>query len=260
MRQNMIRKLSFLSQLEMCFKKLIRFRYRGGFRRRVSSCFLFSAFCLLPSVLSSQEIIDRIMAVVNDKIITLTDVKIAEAFGLYEDEIKGDTENLHSLILEKLIDQKLVIQLTRGDISVEEEEVEAYLEKLTEKAGRDEFEKRLAQFDMDLEELSEYLREKILFQEIISRRFSQTVIVSLKEIEAYYNQNYVPSQKARGIEPKPMLELLDEMESAIKQEKIKNQVVDWIKNLKRQADIQIKKEKKGTAVPFFSLLRLSVFP
>jgi hypothetical protein len=36
-----------------------------------------------------------------------------------------------------------------------------------------------------------------------------------------------------------MMEILDELESTIKQDKMKTQIEDWIRNLKEKSDIQI---------------------
>ena len=239
MRPRKKKRFLVLSQLDMFFKYLA-LEFRDYFRWVISNFLLLTAFCLLLTVSGLPEIIDRIIAVVNDQVITLSDIRIAETFGLYENINAESEENLHQQILEKLIDQKLIIQLMGERVSVEEEELEAELERITEKIGSYEVQKRLVQFGLDRNVLKEYLHEKLLYQKILSRRFSQSVIVSLKEIESYYIQNYVPSQRAKGFEPKPMVELLDKIESTIKQKKIENKVLEWIKNLRQEADIQIK--------------------
>ncbi|HDZ28180.1 MAG TPA: hypothetical protein ENH65_16915, partial [Candidatus Aminicenantes bacterium] len=58
------------------------------------------------------------MAVVNEQVITLTDLRIAEAFGLHDEELKERSGNLRPLILERLIDQKLVIDLAGEHLSL----------------------------------------------------------------------------------------------------------------------------------------------
>ncbi len=63
--------------------------------------------------------------------------------------------------------------------------------------------------------------------------------MSLKEIEEYYGQTYVPSQKEKGVQPKPIVDVLSEIELGIKQERIKKQVEDWLENLRKQAEIQV---------------------
>jgi hypothetical protein len=186
------------------------------------------------------QTVDRIVAVVNDEVITLTDLRVVEEFILYDKDIKENSGNFQQLILEKLIDQKLVVQSETEEISVEEEELESSLKKKVEEIGSERVESRLEEFGMDLDDLKGYLKEKIIYQKIISQRFAQVNIVSLKELEDYYNLAYVPSQKEKGLEAKPMMEILDSIESSIREEKVKTQVESWISNLRKKADIQIK--------------------
>lgn len=188
---------------------------------------------------SSEEAIDRIAAVVNEEVITLTDLKIAEAFGVYDEELETREGNTRSHILEKLIDQKVVIQLSGEEISVADEELEATLKKMTEKLGKSELDRKLEEFGLAWDDLKELVQDKILYQTIIAQKFSKVNPVSVKEIEDYYQRSYVPAQRGKGEEPKPMMEILAEIESSIKQEKIKTQVEDWIANLKEKSDIQV---------------------
>ena len=198
-----------------------------------------SAHCLMFAGDSLQDIVDRIMAVVNGEVITLTDVRIVEAFGLYESDKSGRMQDIQSYILNKLINQKLIIQLASKSVSVEKQEIDSYLNVVIEKIGRNEMQKILVVFSIDLDDLRQYLREKLFFKKIISAKFSQAVIVSLREIEAYYHQVYIPSQEEKGFEPKPMVEILDEIESAIKQERMNKQVEEWILNLRKEANVQV---------------------
>jgi len=192
---------------------------------------LFAVYCF-------SETVDRIVAVVNEQVITLTDLRIAEAFGLYEEDFKEKSGDLNPLILERLIDQKLVIALAGEEIFVENEELDSFQARIIEKLGNDQVRRRLEEFGLDWQDLRGYILEKIVYQKIISRKFGQRNIVSLKEIEDYYQQSYVPSQREKGLESQPMVELLDEIESRIIQEKIKTQINDWIKNLRKKVDIQ----------------------
>jgi len=193
--------------------------------------FIFSVYCF-------SETIDRIVAVVNEQVITLTDLRIAEAFGLYDEELKERSGNLRPLILERLIDQKLVIDLAGEEVLVEKKELDSFQARIIERLGNDRVRRKLDEFDLDWDDLRGYIREKINYQKIIYRKFSQRVIVSLKEIEDYYQQSYVPSQREKGLESRPMMEILDEIESLIIQEKVKTKINDWIKNLRKKADIQ----------------------
>ncbi len=207
--------------------------------KRAAILFLLSAFIGSTFIFSGSQMVDRIVAVVNEEVITLTDVRIAEAFGLYAEEIGEEAEDPRSLILQKLIDQKVVIQLSGEEVLIDAKKLDENLMRITQRLGADEVERRLTHFGLDWENLKDFLREKMAYQTIISERFSKVNPVSLKEIEEYYQRSYVPAQKEKGVEPKPMMEILDEIESGIKQEKIKAQIQDWIMNLRDKSDIQI---------------------
>jgi hypothetical protein len=188
---------------------------------------------------SFAEIIDRIAAVVNEQVITLTDLRIVEEFGFYDKETEASDQNLRRFILEKMIDQKLAIQLSGEQISVSEEELDSSLKARAEEIGSEEFRRKLEEFGMNRDDLKSYAEERIKYQKIIFQRFSQGHIVSLKEMEDYYQQVYLPSQQKKGLEPQPMMDILAEIESLIRQEKIETQVEAWIKNLRKRADIQV---------------------
>lgn len=197
------------------------------------------SFCSLFLKVGWGEVVDRIVAVVNDEVITLTDVNIILRFGLFEDLEGSQEEEARGKILNRLIDQKLVIQLAGERLMVAEEEIEAILSDIVQKTDPDLAEEALLQFGLDWDDLKSYLREKLLFQKIISQRFNRGVIVSIDEIERYYEQVYVPSQREKNLSPQPMIEVLDRLEGELQREKVEDQVQEWIENLKREADIQI---------------------
>jgi peptidyl-prolyl cis-trans isomerase SurA len=201
---------------------------------------LFFSLCFLFLELGWGEIVDRIVAVVNDEVITLTDVNIILKFDLFEDLQGSQEEEMRERILDRLINQKLVIQLASERIVVAEEELEVSLSDVVQRIDPDLAGTALIQFGLDWDDLKSYLREKLLFQKIISQRFNRGIIVSIDEIERYYEQVYVPSQREKTLDPQPMIEVLDQIEGELRRERIEDQVQEWIDNLKRRANIQIK--------------------
>ena len=102
--------------------------------------------------------------------------------------------------------------------------------------------RRLTQFGLAREDLEGCIREKMAYQSIISQIFSRVNPVSLKEIEDYYQEVYVPAQKEKNNDPRPMMEILEEIETSVRQERTKAQIEDWIRNLREKSDIQITKD------------------
>jgi hypothetical protein len=188
---------------------------------------------------SQQEVVDRIVALVNEEVITLTDVKIVKAFKLYSLDEEASVEDDLTGVLKKLIDQYLVIQLTRDDSALLDETVDEFIDEIIADLGVEEFRKQLEQFGMTRSDLVPYASKCIGYQRIMADRFQTSSTVSLKEIEEYYEQTYVPGQEEKGIDAQPMLEILDEIEAVIKKEKSKMQIEGWLKYLRERADIQI---------------------
>lgn len=185
------------------------------------------------------QVIDCVVAEVNSKVITLTDLRILQAFAIDKAEAGKEWPALLEQILDKAIDRRVVIDLVQENISVSQEEVRSLLENIREGCPAAEWQQKLVFFGLAEEELAPFLEEKILFEKIIALRFNQSVDVNLREIEAYYDGVYLPAQKAQGAEPRPMIQILDEIEALIKNEKMAEQIAAWIKNLRNQAGIQI---------------------
>ncbi len=187
---------------------------------------------------SFPEVVDRIAAVVAGEVITLSDVRINRAFSVHDvQSVSQVSEDL--FILNKLIEQKLIIQIIESDIIIPEKDLETEVRKATEKLGVVRTRRLFAMFGIGWDELKECFREKLLFRRIIFQKFSRSAFVSLKEIEAYYDLTYVPSQKAKGLGPRSMLEIIGDIEAELKQEKIGRLVKEWLDILKKEADIQI---------------------
>jgi hypothetical protein len=199
---------------------------------------LMGIFFLGPAF-GQKETVDRILALVNGQVITQTDVRIARDFGLYEQGPEYPADITTEIVLQRLIDQKLVIQVTRDNVSINREEMETFLNRISEEMGSDKFRRELDKFGMRMNDLGPYAYERILYNRILSSRFDRAVLVTLEEIQNFYETRYLPDQQNKGIEPQSMLDILDDIETILRKEKSEEQVEEWLRNLREKADIQI---------------------
>jgi len=186
--------------------------------------------------LSAQEIADRILAVVNGDVITQTDIQVYEYFLLIDLELFDSTKKQ---ILDQFIDQKLVLQRTDLEISVSEMDLEKRFHQIEERLSPDKIKDRLVKLGMKREDLLVYLRESLLFDRIIFLKFEKDVFVSLAEIEAFYDQDYIPERKRLGLKIPSMLDIVEEIETSVKRKKIENKAADWMRDLRKDADIKL---------------------
>ena len=196
--------------------------------------------CLLSFVHSQDVPIDGIVAVVDEQVITLTDFKIASSFGLFHSvQSEEALANSSRLILESLIDQKLVVLMISPSTRVHSNELEQGYQDLISRFGSDSLLRKMAELDLDRGELFQYLEEVIVYRRILAQRFQQSVGVNLSQIENYYENTYVPEQRVKGLEPSPMLDILKQLESAVIADSTRSLILEWVGNLRGEADILI---------------------
>ncbi len=191
------------------------------------------------SARSAAPPLDCILALVNDQPITLADIQILDAFGIYESEIGQVSGSRQRAILEKLIDLRMVIDLVRERVALSPESVLLARGDVLARLDPGRVEREYARLGMAPDDLLPYFEEKLIYREVVSQRFSPSTIVTLKEIEAYYRDVYKPALEQRGQKAPPVLEILDEIEARLKEEKIARQIDSWLKSLRQQAEIQV---------------------
>jgi len=200
---------------------------------------LVALILLAGGLAAAPQVLDCLAAVVNNRSITLVDVRIAETFGIFDEEIRDSPGERRRLILEKLIDQKVVLDLVREPAIPEEGELAAAMGGIVSHLGSEKFEAALREFDFDRDDLAAYLGETLLFRRVLAARFEQGVTVSLREIETHYQDVYAPAVREAGRNPEPFLQVLDDIEDEIKKTKRAAMIEDWIAHIRSQAEIRI---------------------
>jgi len=225
----------------MCSKRIRRIGLGSAVAAAVFSVFAAAATMAAAVRAPGQDrLADGIVAVVNGRIITLVDVQVVEAFGPGERVSPAGSEAARREILDKLISQKVVQDLSRGLAAVEPERMTAEIGRIKERLGEAGLRAALERFGFEEADLRPYLEEKMRVEAVIADRFSRSVAVSLGEIEARYESAYVPAESSAGRAPRPFLEVVDALEQGLKAEKIAAQSALWIQSLREQAEIEIR--------------------
>lgn len=149
----------------------------------------------------AQEVVDRIVAIVNDDIVTLSQLDAAAA--PYRKNIEASQESLdrkkeimaqmYAQVLNQLVESSLVTQeAKRMGIAVDDTDVDNAMENFKKEHNLDQerLELGLAAQGMTLGQYRERLREQILQGMIVSRAVRAKIVVTDKEIKAYYDSHY----------------------------------------------------------------------
>ena len=108
--------------------------------------------------------------------------------------------------------------------------------------GDDAFAAKLAKFGLAEKDLEPFLEERILYDRALALRFSPTIPVSLTEVERHYRDTYVPEQTRLGSAAEPLERVAERIESLLREERRAKQTADWVRDLRKRADIQLKKD------------------
>jgi len=197
-------------------------------------------FMLLGAVAAPAQTVNSIVAVVNGEVITLLDVLVTAEFGLAAADAEADPRQA---ALEALIDRKIVLDLAREARSADRAEVAAALAELRRSMGEEVFAAKLAGLGLAAKGLEPYLAERILYEKALAMRFSQSVPVSLTEIERHYRDIYVPEQSRLGRAVESLERAGEAIEAQLRAGRRTQQMNAWVRDLRKRADIQIKKDR-----------------
>lgn len=185
---------------------------------------LLAGICFLgtgAAVPASQEIVDRIVAVVNNDIITLSQLnrvtrpyrEQVAAASRSDEERKQRIASLEREMLHQLIDRTLARQeAAKHQISVSDADVQTALDnfKRQNNLNQEALEKGLEAEGITQEEYRERIRDDILQSMLINRAVRSRVIVTQADIEAYYDAH---PEKFKGDAKYHLRNILVETES-----------------------------------------------
>ncbi len=154
------------------------------------------------------QVVERIVAVVNDEVITLFDLN--QVLAPYERQIlaMGYTDEKQGQMLFKvredmlnqLIEQKLTDQeIKKYRISVSDKEIDATIEQIKNinRYTDESLRSILASQGMSFEEYREKIREQILRSKLVNIEVRSRVVVTPEEVRAYYESHPELFQGAR---------------------------------------------------------------
>ncbi|MDO8536078.1 MAG: peptidylprolyl isomerase [Candidatus Omnitrophota bacterium] len=155
-------------------------------------------FIAAITTLSHAAVVDKIVVVVNNEIITQreVDIMLAPIYGQYRNMYKGEElirmlEDVREKILKQLIEDRLIFsEAKKLNITIEEKEVDAKVDEMKNKVGSErELENMLNEQNLTLNELRARYKEKIMIRRLIDQKVGAKIIITPLEVKNYYNNN-----------------------------------------------------------------------
>ena len=178
----------------------------------------------LAAPVKAVTVIDRIVAVVNDDIITLVELNRQcapylpklQAGGYSQAKKDAMLKDLHQRMLDVLVDKALVQQESkRYNIEVTENEIDNSVNNLltSKSMSLENLKQALAQDQMTYEGYRENIRDQILQNKLINHAVKSKVAIPESEIKAYYDAH---EEEYAGHKKYHLRHILNQSESKIK--------------------------------------------
>jgi peptidyl-prolyl cis-trans isomerase SurA len=156
-----------------------------------------AAFIMLAPFPVVAETVDRIVAIINDSVITMSELNAATNLAL-EKSVGGDKLDgasalaMKKKVLDDLIEQKLVKQASdKAGIDVSEKEIDNAVEDIKRENGmtQDALLLTLARTGLTFREYREQLKEQIRQVKFINKEFRSKITIEPEDVEDYYRQH-----------------------------------------------------------------------
>jgi len=234
-----------------CPTLFARFWRKGGIGTTIALLAVVLAMPIFGQPNPAQPVVlDRVVAVVNNQPILLSDVDDAIRLSAL-DPPSEEGPLTPQRALDELIGRALIRQqMRREEIAAATPtpaEVEARLSEIRAElpecekencATQQGWEAFLAAHDLTAERVEVYLRHRMEILRFIEQRFRQGIRVSPQQVETYYHDTLLP-QYAPGVQPPRLETVAPRIEEILLQQQVNALFDDWLKNLREQGDVEV---------------------
>lgn len=198
------------------------------------------------TVTAGGQVIDRVVASVNDRVITQSDWEEQERFESLLEGRDPAQIRLTEASLDRLIDQLLVneqLEALKYSPAADGEMAQQLLElrkqlKIQNDAA---WQTLLARYGLTEPDFNRHFSEQLNTLRLVDLRFRPTVQVTSLRIQQYYNYTFVPKLQMQGT-PMDKIPKLKDVEDKIRQivtEESMNSIFQtWLRNVRSQAQVR----------------------
>jgi peptidyl-prolyl cis-trans isomerase SurA len=199
----------------------------------------------LPWTAARAEVVDRTIAVVNDHVVTWSDLDEQMRFEALENgralKELGEAERREAF--EHLVQYRILRDQMQGTSPATASEVEARIDDV--RAGwhieKDDAQwaATLIRYGLSEVELHELATNQIEILKFMEFRVRPLVRVSRAEVDEYYASTLAPQVKAQGQTPEPVEAMTPKIRELLVEQKMNREMEKWLENLRTQSRVQI---------------------
>jgi hypothetical protein len=193
------------------------------------------------------EVIDRIVATVNGRIILQSDWDEALSYQalLSGRALSFFTDEDRRAVLDRLIDQELLAEQMKSASFKHASEEDAAAEiaearKLHPDAATAEgWQALLARYGVTEKALTDHVEQQIDLMRLVDAHLRPAVQIDSKSIEVYYRDKFVPQLRQNGAGDVPLADVSGQIREILTQEKVGELMVSWLQSLRAESKVSL---------------------
>jgi hypothetical protein len=191
---------------------------------------------------ASAAIVDRIAAVIDRQVITLSEIDQMVALRFFPRNAREPEDDYRRRVLEALIAQALRFRDVErfGAQDIPKDSIEARLREIVARfRSPAEFDAALASLELTPDELRALIKRQLQVESYIQERFSPLIFIANDDIETYYRGPWTTQRRQRGLPVPPLNDVRDEIRTLLRSERLQSEVERWTGQLRARANVDI---------------------
>jgi hypothetical protein len=205
-----------------------------------------------------QATIDRVVAIVNKKVITQSDWDVQERFEALVNGKAPESVEFTPASLDRLVDQVLMREQidyvrfsapSKEQIAEQAAGVRKQIAPALDDAG---WRALLTKYSISQEEFAERVGAQVEVMRFVEMRFRPSVHVESEQVESYYKQNLLPELMRSGASEQNLPKLQDvepRIRGILSEEKLNEMLKLWLASLRNQGRVKRLLAEKKVAIP-----------
>src|SRR5580698_5495606 len=222
-------------------------RFRTSITTTAFALILLLLVVLLAPSHATAEMIDRIIATVNGRVILQSDWDEALCYeALLTNRTPAQfTDDDRRAVLDRLIDQELLREQMKSADFLHATDAEAAAriaearKQSLQAASSEAWQALLANYHLTEKHLLAHVREQVDVMRLVDARLRPAVEIDSKSIEAYYREQFVPKLKQSGASEVPLAEVSAKIREVLTEQKVSELLVSWLQTLRSEGEVRM---------------------
>ncbi len=200
----------------------------------------------------AEILVDRVVAVVDEESILLSDIRRVIGLELVEALPDETDAQQQRRVLDGLIEHCMRLrEVERHDFSqLPTDEIDLQVERIRAKFDSEaELQERLQSLGLDDEGLRLLVTRQLRVLVYVEKRLGPRVFINPDDIRAYYDDVLSAEMTRRGLETPPLNTVRDHIRAVLHERELNKQIEAWTEELRLEADITDYLHRRNTELP-----------